>query len=232
MKKLLSIIMCLSLIFTFAACSNTAQEEETASQSSQTSTQAQTQSSSQTDGSTGSNVLVAYFAVAENSEVDAASSASVVTVNGEAQGIVQALARMIQNETGGDLFSIQTSVDYPADRNDLIEYAQEEQDSNARPQLTAHIENLDDYDTIFIGYPIWWYDLPQVMYSFFDEYDFSGKTIIPFCVHNGSQFTGTIQTIQELEPNAKVITDGFTVNESNAADSAEDIAAWIEELNL
>lgn len=224
--------MCLSLIFTFAACSNTAQEEETASQSSQTSTQAQTQSSSQTDGSTGSNVLVAYFAVAENSEVDAASSASVVTVNGEAQGIVQALARMIQNETGGDLFSIQTSVDYPADRNDLIEYAQEEQDSNARPQLTAHIENLDDYDTIFIGYPIWWYDLPQVMYSFFDEYDFSGKTIIPFCVHNGSQFTGTIQTIQELEPNAKVITDGFTVNESNAADSAEDIAAWIEELNL
>lgn len=224
--------MCLSLIFTFAACSNTAQEEKTASQSSQTSTQAQTQSSSQTDGSTGSNVLVAYFAVAENSEVDAVSSASVVTVNGEAQGIVQALARMIQNETGGDLFSIQTSVDYPADRNDLIEYAQEEQDSNARPQLTAHIENLDDYDTIFIGYPIWWYDLPQVMYSFFDEYDFSGKTIIPFCVHNGSQFTGTIQTIQELEPNAKVITDGFTVNESNAADSAEDIAAWIEELNL
>lgn len=203
-----------------------------ASQSSQTSTQAQTQNSSQTDGSTGSNVLVAYFAVAENSEVDAASSASVVTVNGEAQGIVQALARMIQNETGGDLFSIQTSVDYPADRNDLIEYAQEEQDSNARPQLTAHIENLDDYDTIFIGYPIWWYDLPQVMYSFFDEYDFSGKTIIPFCVHNGSQFTGTIQTIQELEPNAEVITDGFTVNESNAADSAEDIAAWIEELNL
>lgn len=224
--------MCLSLIFTFAACSNTAQEEETASQSSQTSTQSQTQSSSQTDGSTGSNVLVAYFAVAENSEVDAASSASVVTVNGEAQGIVQALARMIQNETGGDLFSIQTSVDYPADRNDLIEYAQEEQDSNARPQLTAHIENLDDYDTIFIGYPIWWYDLPQVMYSFFDEYDFSGKTIIPFCVHNGSQFTGTIQTIQELEPNAEVITDGFTVNESNAADSAEDIAAWIEKLNL
>ncbi len=105
------------------------------------------------------------------------------------------LANMIAEETGGDLFSIQTSVDYPADINDVIDYAAEEQDTNARPELTTHIENLEDYDTIFVGYPNWWYDMPMVMYSFFDEYDFSRKTIIPFNSHNGSRFSDTINTI-------------------------------------
>ncbi|MFR5787297.1 MAG: flavodoxin [Christensenellales bacterium] len=89
------------------------------------------------------------------------------------------------------------------------------------------MENFDQYDTIFIGYPTWWYDLPMVMYSFFDEYDFSGKTIIPFNTHNGSRFSGTIQTIEQLEPNATVIENGFTVNERNAAKSQSDIDKWL-----
>ena len=132
-------------------------------------------------------VLIAYFAVAENSDVDAVSSASVTEVNGEAKGLVRTVAEDIQAVTGGDLFSIETSVNYPGDINDLIEYASVEQENDERPELTSHIENLDEYDTIFVGYPLWWYDLPQVMYSFFDEYDFSGKTIIPFDVHRGSR---------------------------------------------
>ena len=70
--------------------------------------------------------------------------------------------------------------------------------------------------------------MPQVLYSFFDEYDFSGKTIIPFNVHNGSRFSGTIETIQELEPEASIITDGFTVNERDVPDAAGDIADWLE----
>lgn len=72
--------------------------------------------------------------------------------------------------------------------------------------------------------------MPQVLYSFFDEYDFSGKTIIPFNVHNGSRFSRTIQTIEELEPGATVIEDGFTVSEQTVADAASDVAAWLEEL--
>ena len=94
------------------------------------------------------------------------------------------------------LYSIDTSVEYPV--NTLIDYAADEQEKSARPELINHIENFDQYDTIFIGYPTWWYDLPMVMYSFFDEYDFSGKTIIPFNTHNGSRFSGTIQTIEQL----------------------------------
>lgn len=133
-------------------------------------------------------------------------------------------------DVGGDLFSLRTSVVYPADGGELIDYAAQEQEENARPELTTHIENLDGYDTIFIGYPNWWADLPMAVYSFFDEYDFSGKTIIPFNVHNGSRFSRTIQTIQELEPDATVVEDGFTVSEQTVAEAAEDVAAWLEGL--
>ena len=180
----------------------------------------------------GSNILIAYFAVAENSDVDAISSASMVTINGEAEGRVQHLAKLIQKETDGEMFSIQTSVDYPGDGSKLIDYAAQEQDDDARPEITNHIENFDSYDVVFVGYPTWWYDLPQVMYSFFDEYDFSGKTIIPFNSHNGSRFSNTISTITELEPNAKVITEGFTVNEKDVAAAGEDIALWLQELGF
>lgn len=175
----------------------------------------------------GSNILIAYFTAGENSDVDVVSSASVTTVDGEAKGRLRAVADMIQAQTGGTLFSIQTSVDYPGDGGALIDYAAEEQEEDARPELTSHIENPDDYDVIFVGYPTWWYDMPQALYSFFDEYDFSGKTIIPFNVHNGSRFSGTIETIQDLEPGAEVITDGFTVSERDVAGAAGDVADWL-----
>lgn len=175
----------------------------------------------------GSNILIAYFAVAENSDVDASTSASVIS---DGRGRLKALADMIQIETGGDLFSIQTSTDYPGDGGKLIDFAEKEQEENARPELTSHIENLDDYDVIFVGYPTWWYDLPQVMYSFFDEYDLSGKKIIPFNSANGSRFSGTIDTIKELEPKAEVVENGLSVDESDIESSAEDVKKWVDEL--
>lgn len=79
-------------------------------------------------------------------------------------------------------------------------------------------------------FPNWWYDMPMVMYSFFEEYDFSGKTIIPFNVHNGSRFSSTISTIRELEPDASVVEDGFTVSERSVADAEEDVQAWLSGL--
>lgn len=138
------------------------------------------------------------------------------------------------SNAGADLFSIQTSVDYPGDIDELIDYASSEQEEDVRPELTSHIENLDDYDTVFIGYPLWWYDLPQVMDSFFDEYDFSGKTLIPFDVHNGSRLYDTVETIQELEPDARVITDGFAISQSTVAEEtesvAEEVGSWLQGL--
>lgn len=182
-------------------------------------------------GSSG-NVLIAYFTADENRAVDAVTSASVTTVDGAEKGLVRAVADMIQAETGGTLFSIQTAVRYSGNRDEVIEAASEEQSRDDRPELTSHIKNLESFDTIFVGYPTWWYDMPQTLYSFFDEYDFSGKTIIPFNVHNGSRFSGTIQTIQALEPNAVVVEDGFTVSEQNAAGAAGDVASWLNSLGF
>jgi flavodoxin len=179
-----------------------------------------------------SKILVVYFTVAENSDVDVMSSASVTVVDGVAKGNVRAVADEIAAYTGGDLFSIQTSVQYSGNINSLIDYAQDEQDEDARLELTTHIENLDQYDTIFIGYPTWWYDLPQVMYSFFDEYDFSGKTLVPFNSANGSQFSGTIGTIQELEPDAAVITDGLSVHQNDVDDAKSEVEEWLKELGF
>lgn len=178
-----------------------------------------------------SRVLIVYFTAAENSGVDAVSSASYTIIDGEAVGRVRAVADMIQKQTGGDLFSIQTSTVYPADGGELIDYAAEEQDAGFRPELTTHIENLNDYDVLFVGYPTWWYDLPMALYSFFDEYDLSGKTIIPFNVHNGSRFSSTISTIQELEPNATIIEDGFTVSERDVAEAENDVQEWLSDLD-
>ena len=145
---------------------------------------------------TGGKILIAYFTAAENSGVDAVASASYSTVEGTAIGRVRALADFIQADVGGDLFSIRTVETYPVGINDAIDQAAQEQAANARPELADHIDNLDDYDTIFIGYPNWWGDLPMPVYSFFDEYDLSGKTIIPFNTHNGSRLSRTVQSIQ------------------------------------
>lgn len=217
-------------ILALTGCSQTKESSDVKSTADASQTMESTEKTDSKVSGEGNNILIAYFTAAENSGVDAASSASYSIVNGEAKGRIRALADMIQAETEGELFSIQTSVVYPSDGGELIDYADQEQSDNARPELTSHIENLDAYDTIFVGYPNWWYDMPQAMYSFFDEYDFSGKTIVPFNSHNGSRFSDTIETIQELEPNATVITDGFTVNERDVPNAADDIAEWIDGL--
>lgn len=254
-KKILAAGLASVLMLSLGACGTSGNTDETQSQtvgqaadtssvvteSEETDTSSAVSENGETDtssedpeGETAASgdekILIAYFTAAENSGVDAVSSASYSMVNGEAVGRLQAIAQMIQENTGGDLFSIRTSVVYPADGRELIDYAAEEQDENARPELTSQIENLDQYDTIFVGYPNWWADMPMVMYSFFEEYDFSGKTIIPFNVHNGSRFSGTIETIQELEPDAEVVEDGFTINERDVPDAAGDVTDWIEEI--
>lgn len=226
LKKSLAAGLAAVLALVLTACENTAEPDGDQSAVLTLSGSAASPSA-QTDGG---RILIAYFTAAENSGVDAVASASYTMINGEAVGRLRVVADMIRENVGGDLFSIHTAVVYPADGGELIDYAAQEQDENARPALTSHIENPEQYDTIFIGYPNWWADLPMAVYSFFDEYDFSGKTLIPFNVHNGSRFSRTIQTIQELEPQATVVENGFTVSERTVADAAGDVAAWLDEI--
>lgn len=183
--------------------------------------------------STDSNILIAYFSLPEDIDtegIDADAGASVVVDNGEVKGNVQYMAEIIQETIGGDLFRIETEETYPGDHDPLVDQAAQEQDEQALPALSAHIENLDQYDTILLGYPNWWAALPQPLYTFLEEYDLSGKTIIPFNSHNGSRFSNTIETIQELQPNATVIEDGFTINERDVPEAAEDVAQWLQGL--
>ncbi|MBQ2679627.1 MAG: hypothetical protein IJF98_05485, partial [Firmicutes bacterium] len=179
----------------------------------------------------GSKALVAYFAVAENSDVDAVSSASKLTDGGETKGMDRFIGEIIAEKTKGDLFSIQTEEKFSGEYNTLLDNAQEMKNNGEMPALSSHIENLDDYDVIFVGYPIWWGALPQVMESFFSEYDFSGKTIVPFCTHGGSGNSGTFSKIAELEPNADV-KDGIAINMDNVSGSKQNILDWLDKLGF
>lgn len=188
------------------------------------------------DGETGeSKVLIAYFSVPENvdiSGVDAVAGASIVVRDGEKLGNTQYVAQLIQKVIGGDLFRIETTEVYPLDHDPLVDQAAEEQDENARPQLTAQIENPEQYDTILLGYPNWWGDMPMPLHSFLEEYDFSGKTIIPFVTHGGSSASGTVDTISELEPAEKVSRDPLVISRNDVANSEETVTAWAESLGI
>ena len=181
----------------------------------------------------GSGILIAYFSVPESDGTDAVAGASrVVTEDGQVLGNNEYIARLIQQETGGELFAIETVQEYPGSHDALLEFAYNEMTDNARPELASQIENLDNYDTIFLGYPNWNSDLPMPLYTFLEEYDFSGKTIIPFTTHGGSGFSRTIDTIQELQPNAQVVQDGLSISRNNVPQAQSDVADWVSGLNL
>lgn len=142
------------------------------------------------------------------------------------------VAQIIQRETGGDLFRIETVQEYPTTHDSLLDFAYEEKAQDARPELAAQIENLDDYDVIFLGFPNWNADLPMPLYTFLEEYDFSGKTLIPFTIHGGSGFSRTIQTISTLQPGATVISDGLSISRNDVAGAENEVIDWVNGLDL
>ena len=175
------------------------------------------------------NILIAYFSVPENVDtdgIDANSGASIVVKNKDVLGNMQYMAMTIQEAIGGELFRIETTEEYPLEHETLVNQAKEEQNEDARPELATHIENVEQYDIIFLGYPNWWGDMPQPLYTFLEEYDFSGKTIIPFNSHGGSGFSNTIEEIKKLQPNATVRDDGLSISRNDVADSEQEVADW------
>ena len=242
MKRILPLLLTAALLLGLTACSGDI--PETSQTPADISTAEPDNSNGTTvpgteSGSSGSDgedgILIAYFTMPEDVDaagVDAVAGASIVVQDGEVLGNVEYMANTIQSAVGGDLFRIQTVQQYPLEHEALIEQAANEQDENARPELATHIENPDGYDTILLGYPNWWGDMPQALYTFLEEYDFSGKTIIPFCPHGGSGFSRTLDTIAELQPGATVSENGLTISRNDVAGSAEEIAAWAEGLGL
>ena len=219
---------------------SSSETEESTPSSENEASEPETSSSTETPSSedaaeeeTGTNMLVAYFSYAENADlpegVDASATASIQAWNGETTGNTGVMAAMIAEATGADLFSIQTVEKYPDSYDATIDQGQEERNADARPELATHVENLDSYDVIFLGFPNWWGDMPMAVYSFLDEVDLSGKTIVPFVTSGGSGFSNTISTIESMESGATV-QEGLSVSGSSATSAQEQVNEWLSSL--
>lgn len=156
------------------------------------------------------NSLVAYFSYSGNTET---------------------MAETIAENTNSDTFKIETTTAYPADVDDTIDLARDEQDEEARPELKNSLDNLADYDVIFLGYPIWWGTLPMGVFTFLDENDFNGKTIIPFATHEGSVLGSSVEDIRE-NTNGATVLEGLSIQGSEIDASEAEVIDWLNQLNL
>lgn len=172
--------------------------------------------------------LVVYFSKTLPEGVDGTSGATQVFDN---QGATQYIANRIVENIDADIHRI-TVADgyYPNEYQAVADFAKEEKESGTHPALTSKLDNLADYQNIIIGFPIWWYTMPMPVYSFFDEYDLSGKNIMIFTTHEGSGLGGSPETIRGLEPDANVSSDGFSSRGSAAGNQDDAIKEWVKKL--
>lgn len=242
MRRIVSALLILSLLFSLAGCSNvsesdsietgTEREQQIEEEAQEPSGEESEQSAAETEGTleNGENdILVAYFSWADNAiladDVDAVSSPSVIP-----PGNVQELAQWVQEETGGDLFSIRVTDPYSSDWDECLERANEERGSNARPELEENIENIEDYDVVFLGYPNWWYGVPMALLTFLEENDLSGKQVYLFCSHGTGGLADSVEIITEAAPNAEISDNIFDCYEEDAHSSQGEVQNWVSEL--
>ena len=241
MRRWMAAALAAFMVLSLAACAGSRQEEQPASaeateQSQLASVQEEEELASteqqpeEPSNAQESGVLVAYFSWADNAvidgEVDAVASPSVT-----APGNVQQLAQWVSERTGGALFSIQVTDPYSSDWDACLERANQERAEDARPELTASVEQLERYDTVFLGYPNWWYGVPMALLSFLEENDLSDKQVYLFCSHGTGGLASSVEQIDEALPDSTALSENiFDVYEEDAASSQQDILAWLEEL--
>lgn len=176
-------------------------------------------------------ILIAYFSLPETK--GDAKEDSTITVNGEILGNTQYVANLIGEYTGADIFRIEAVKEYnTSDHQALINDAKEEQNENSRPEIKNKINNFDEYDIIFIGYPIWWSDLPQILYTFLESYDFTGKDVILFSTNGGSGLLGTVSIIKNKLSGANVNENAFSLNRNRMEDAPKEVEKWLKEINM
>lgn len=237
MRKIIPLLLVFAMCLTLAACGNSentemaesvqpasSERENTSVESDKEQYTEESSSAQQTDGSETESptILVAYFSrIGEN-----------YSVGNIEKGNTHIVADMIAEQTGGNTFEISTITPYPDAYEECVEIAKQEQSEKARPELAAVVENMEDYDVIFLGYPIWWGDMPMAVYTFLESYDFSGKTIVPFCTHEGSGLSSTESSISETCPDSEVLT-GLSIRGSVAQNSQDEAGVavndWLKE---
>lgn len=235
MKRIIGFLLTVVMVFSLAACGSSEQDARTddmpAQESSQEAqsgenlgqepeTSVDNENSEKTDtGSTGSKILVAYFSLAGDQY-----SVGVIE-----KGNTEIVAEMISEQTGANLFQIDPVIPYPTDSYDaLLDFAQAEAE---RPEIGNIVGNFEDYDVIFIGYPIWWGDMPNIIYTFLESYSFEGKTVVPFCTHGGSGLAGTESTIEDIT--GGTVAEGFAIAGTTAQNdrerTSEAVNEWLQE---
>ena len=249
MKKPTIIFLSICFLFTLTSCAgqeNTVQQSESESFISAENEAEEPSSDNNIDSiaidatvdteeDSSSHILIAYFTWADNTVVDdpesvdtdATTSASVLVPGNAAK-----LACWIQERTGGELFSIVVTEPYSSDYDECLERAAEEKAENARPELATHIENMEDYDIVFLGFPNWWYTVPMAIHSFIEEYDFSGKTVIPFVTHGTGGLAATIQDITAALPDSTEILEPIGIYRPEVDEAQSAVNAWLDELGF
>lgn len=173
----------------------------------------------------GSHILVAYF-----SRIDENYGGEVLK-----KGNTHIVAEMIAAKTHGDLFEIRTVKSYPFGYEETTDQARQEQRENARPELTAKVSDMEKYDTVFLGYPIWWSDMPMAVYTFLESYNFAGKRVIPFCTHAGSGFSRTPGNLAKALPQSEIL-EGLalygTVAQHEQDKARTEVNSWLEKLGF
>jgi len=228
MKKSFVTIFMLGIILLLAACGNAAENgsnadsEKTAQDMSAGNVTKQAAPSTEVKGK---KALVAYFSrTGEN-----------YAVGNISKGNTHIVSDMIAEMTGADTFEIKTVNPYPENYKECTEIAKKELADNARPTLATKVENMKDYDVVFLGYPIWWSDMPMALYSFMESYDFQGKTVIPFATSAGDVLTGKENTIPQYAKGAKVL-QGLGIEgkraQQNPASVRPDVQKWLTQLGF
>lgn len=170
----------------------------------------------------------------QNAQQDFSKGTKVLVVYFSWSGHLDSMAHWIADETGGDILRVLAKDEYPESYNDTAERARKEKDDGVRPEITVSLtaEQTAKYDTVFIGFPVWWYDLPMPMWTFLESVDLSGKTVIPFFSHEGSSDgANSLSTIKSLIKNADVRTeDAISIFGSNVANSENDVRNWVKGL--
>ena len=184
----------------------------------------------------GGKNLIVYFSVYGNQKsvlTDADSGASRKLYKGATVGNTEAVARMIQEEVGGDLVRIETSAKFSDDVNKVYDEGKHTKGTKFKETVTKI--DASAYDAVFIGYPIWWGDMPMAMYTFIESYDWSDKVVIPFNTHEGSGDAGTYSTIASVLPDAQVL-DGMAIQGKTAqefsSDTQKSVREWLDDLGL
>ena len=147
-------------------------------------------------------------------------------------GNTQFIAQAIQQEVGGDLHSIVVEEPYSSDYDECLDRAADEKADNARPALASHVDNMEDYDIVFLGFPNWWYTLPMPVLTFVEEYDWSGKTVVPFVTHGTGGLSSTIQDLTAALPEDVTILEPIGVYRPDVDDSQPAVQEWIENLDI